>query len=41
VAGSPDDSSIVVKMGEEHPAVLSGDELDVLVNWIAAGAADN
>jgi hypothetical protein len=41
VAGSPDDSPIVVKMGEEHPAVLGGDDLSALIDWIAAGAADN
>ena len=41
VAGSPDESPIVVKMGEEHPAVLSGDDLQALIDWIAAGAEDN
>jgi hypothetical protein len=39
--GAPDDSLIVVKMGEEHPAVLAGDDLQVLIGWIAAGAENN
>jgi len=39
--GSPDDSPIVARMGEAHPAVLTGDDLQVLVDWIDAGAEDN
>jgi hypothetical protein len=31
----------VARMGEEHPAVLTGDDLQALVDWIAAGAEDN
>ncbi len=41
VAGSPDESPIVVQMGEEHPAVLAGDDLQTLIDWIAAGAQNN
>jgi hypothetical protein len=41
VAGAPDDSLIVVKMGEEHPAVLAGDDLQAFIDWIAAGAEDD
>jgi hypothetical protein len=41
VAGSPDDSLIVVKMGEEHPALLAGDDAQTLIDWIAAGAENN
>jgi hypothetical protein len=40
-AGSPDDSLIVVKMGETHPAVLAADDLQALIDWIAAGAENN
>jgi formate dehydrogenase gamma subunit len=39
--GSPDESPIVVKMRGEHPARLSGDDLQKLMDWIAAGAEDN
>jgi hypothetical protein len=39
--GSPDESLIVVKMSEEHAARLSGDDLQKLIDWIAAGAEDN
>jgi cytochrome b subunit of formate dehydrogenase len=41
VAGSPDESPIVAQMGEEHPAVLAGDDLQTLIDWIAAGAQNN
>lgn len=41
VTGSPDESPIVAKMSEEHPAVLSGDELQALIDWIATGAEQN
>ena len=41
VPGSPDESPIVVQMGEEHPAVLTGDDLQALIDWIAAGAENN
>lgn len=41
VAGSPEESLMVARMGEEHPAVLSGDDLQTLLDWIAAGAEDN
>ncbi len=41
VPGSPDESPIVVQMGEEHPAVLAGDDLQALIDWIAAGAENN
>jgi cytochrome b subunit of formate dehydrogenase len=41
VAGSPDESLIVTKMKGEHSAVLAGDDLQTLVDWIAAGAQDN
>jgi hypothetical protein len=41
VAGSPDESPIVAKMSEEHPAVLTGDDLQALIDWIAAGAENN
>ncbi len=39
--GSADESPIVVRMGEEHPAVLAGDDLQALIDWIAAGAENN
>jgi len=39
--GSPEESPVVAQMGEEHPAVLTGDNLQTLVDWIAAGAEDN
>jgi formate dehydrogenase gamma subunit len=39
--GSPDESLIVVQMRGEHPARLSGDDLQKLIDWIAAGAEDN
>jgi mono/diheme cytochrome c family protein len=41
VAGSPEESLIVAKMQGEHAAVLTGDDLQALVDWIAAGAEDN
>jgi hypothetical protein len=41
VAGSPEESPIVAKMQSEHAAVLAGDDLQALVDWIAAGAEDN
>lgn len=41
VPGSPDESPIVLQMAEEHPAVLAGDDLQALVDWIAAGAENN
>ena len=41
VAGSPDESLIVTKMEEEHPAVLTGDDLGALFDWITAGAENN
>jgi hypothetical protein len=41
VAGSPEESPIVAKMQGEHAAVLAGDDLQALVDWIAAGAEDN
>ncbi|GAB4542111.1 MAG: hypothetical protein Kow0063_33670 [Anaerolineae bacterium] len=41
VPGSPEESPIVARMGEGHPAVLSGDDLQTLVDWITAGAIDN
>jgi formate dehydrogenase gamma subunit len=40
-AGSPDESLIIATMGKEHPAVLTGDDLQTLNDWIAAGAEDN
>jgi formate dehydrogenase gamma subunit len=39
--GSPDESLIVVKMRGEHPALLTGGDLQKLIEWIAAGAEDN
>lgn len=39
--GSPEESLIVTKMEEEHPVVLSEEDLQALVDWIAAGAQDN
>jgi formate dehydrogenase gamma subunit len=41
MAGSPEESPIVAKMQGEHAAVLAGDDLQALVDWIAAGAEDN
>ena len=41
VAGSPNESLIVTKMEEEHPAVLIEDDLGALIDWIAAGAESN
>ncbi len=41
VPGSPEESLIVTKMGGAHPAVLAEDDLQTLIDWIAAGAADN
>jgi cytochrome b subunit of formate dehydrogenase len=41
VAGSPEESLIVVRMREEHPAVLAEDDLQTLIDWIATGAEDN
>ena len=41
VAGSPDESLIVSKIQETHPATLSGDDLQLLVDWITAGAENN
>jgi len=41
VPGSPQESPIVARMGDEHPVVLSGDDLQALVDWITAGAENN
>jgi hypothetical protein len=41
IAGSPEESLLVIKMEEEHSAVLSGEDLELLIDWIAAGAEDN
>jgi hypothetical protein len=41
VAGSPKESLMVTKMQDEHPAVLSDDDLQTLIDWIAGGAKDN
>jgi cytochrome b subunit of formate dehydrogenase len=41
VAGLPDESLIVSMMQETHPATLSGDDLQLLVDWITAGAENN
>ncbi len=41
VAGSPEESLMVAKMDEEHPALLTGDDLLALIDWIAAGAENN
>lgn len=41
VPGDPDGSLIVEKMGRNHPGRLTGFELSVLVDWIAAGAPEN
>lgn len=41
VAGSPDQSVIVIKMKQSHPAVLSSTDLQMLIDWIAAGAKNN
>jgi hypothetical protein len=41
VAGSPEESLIVAKMEEEHPAMLTTDDLQTLFDWIAAGAENN
>jgi hypothetical protein len=41
VGGSPDESLIVAKMDEEHPSVLTGDDLQALIDWIAAGAEND
>ena len=38
--GDPDGSLIVQKMGKNHPGRLTGFELSVLVEWIAAGAPE-
>jgi formate dehydrogenase gamma subunit len=40
VPGDPDGSPIVAKMGKNHPGKLTGFELSVLVDWIAAGAPE-
>jgi hypothetical protein len=41
VAGSPEESPIVAKMQGQHGAVLTGADLQTLIDWIAAGAKDN
>jgi hypothetical protein len=41
VAASPEESLIVAKMDEDHPALLTGDDLQALFDWIAAGAKNN
>jgi hypothetical protein len=41
VPGSPDESLLVVKMRGEHPTVLTGADLQMLIDWITAGAKDN
>jgi hypothetical protein len=41
VAGSPDESLVVTKMSGEHPGVLTGADLQMLIDWIAAGAENN
>lgn len=40
VPGDPDGSLIVDKMSRNHPGRLTGFELSVLVEWIAAGAPE-
>jgi cytochrome b subunit of formate dehydrogenase len=39
--GAPDESPIVAKMNETHPKVLTGADLQTLIDWIAQGAKDN
>ncbi len=41
VAGSAGESLIVTTMNTEHPGVLTGDDLQKLVDWITAGAENN
>jgi mono/diheme cytochrome c family protein len=41
VAGSPDDSLLVTKMRSEHPTVLTGADLRILIEWITTGAKNN
>jgi hypothetical protein len=41
VAASPDESLLVVKMGDEHATVLTGADLQMLIDWVTAGAEDN
>jgi hypothetical protein len=41
VPGNPGGSLIVEKMGKPHPGRLTGFELDVLMQWISAGAPES
>ena len=41
VPGDPDGSSLVDKMGKNHPGRLNSFELSVLIDWIAAGAPED
>jgi cytochrome b subunit of formate dehydrogenase len=41
VAESPENSLIMARMKEQHAAVLSGADLQMLSDWIAAGGQDN
>ncbi|MEE8390610.1 MAG: cytochrome b/b6 domain-containing protein, partial [Anaerolineae bacterium] len=40
-AGSPNESLIVTKMSDEHPGVLTDDDLQMLIDWITNGAESN
>jgi hypothetical protein len=41
IGGSPEESLLVTKMQEEHSAVLGEEDLQTVIDWIAAGAEDN
>jgi formate dehydrogenase subunit gamma len=41
IGGSPEESLLVTKMQGEHSAVLSEEDLETVIDWIAAGAEDN
>ena len=41
LAGAPGESLVVAKMQEEHPAKLTGDDLQALIAWIQSSAQDN